>query len=152
MALLSFLFGNAWYNFSCYAKTFLWRNELEMSGFRAKIETEKDWIFIQFFSKRGQGRPISTFRPPASAHLRKSWNSTHLIIQYILYFNTPKVAMSLQIMLVFCDSQNFKESDKDKISLFYDRIILSNQVLFFSEGSFCLIYDSNTTDSLYPIY
>jgi hypothetical protein len=44
-----------------------------MPIFRAKIKAEKYLIFIQFFfSKHGQGEPISTFRPPASALLRKS--------------------------------------------------------------------------------
>jgi hypothetical protein len=42
-----------------------------MPGFRAKIETENDGIFIQFYSKCGQERPIFSFRPQASALLIK---------------------------------------------------------------------------------
>ncbi len=48
-----------------------------MPGFRAEIERKNNWIFIQFFSKRSQGGPILTFRPQASTHLRKSWETTH---------------------------------------------------------------------------
>ncbi len=53
-----------------------------MPGFRAGIEHKNDWIFIQFFSKRSQGGPISTLRPQASTHLRKPWKMTHPTAHY----------------------------------------------------------------------
>jgi hypothetical protein len=43
-----------------------------MLDFRAKIKQEKHSFFIQFYLKHDQGRPISTFRAPASALSRKS--------------------------------------------------------------------------------
>jgi hypothetical protein len=56
-----------------------------MLGFRAKIKRKNHSIFIQFYSKLDQGRPISTFRPQASALLRKLFNSSHPNLQYHIY-------------------------------------------------------------------
>jgi hypothetical protein len=48
------------------------------SELRLNAKTIK--FLSSFFPKRSQGGPISSFRPQASTHLRKSWKTTHHIL------------------------------------------------------------------------
>jgi hypothetical protein len=66
---------------------------------RAKIKAEKDWILIRYFWKHGQGTPIPTFWPQATAFFGKNQISTHPTLWTDVLYNCTKSGPSLFVKI-----------------------------------------------------